>query len=346
MALKPWAQTAQVAFTYVGTIVGAGFASGQEILQFFTRYGTTAALTIALASLLFVWLGIKLMLMANDVQAESYEDLNKVLFGPKAGKWISLFTMVILFGISSVMLAGGGSVFSEHLSMSFQSGLLVTLCLSYIVISRGIGAIMTVNTIVVPVMILFSLILVIYTSTLPTAGAWLAIKTDYSPIRVWMAPLLYTGFNLATAQAVLVPLGSQIRDRKVLIRGGITGGLMIGLLLLAAHYALSAQMPGIGQFEIPMAGIMTGLGTLIPFIYLLVIYGEIFTTYLGNVYGLTLQVQQRTGLSIRIVLPALLGLSYVVSLIGFKSLLTFLYPLFGVVCSVWLGMMMWKNRSV
>ncbi|MFC9775089.1 YkvI family membrane protein [Paenibacillus chitinolyticus] len=346
MASKTWTQTAQVAFTYVGTVVGAGFASGQEILQFFTRYGAAASLTIALASVLFVWLGIKMMLMAHDVRAESYEDLNIALFGPKIGRWISLFTLFVLFGISSVMLAGGGTVFSEHLSLPFQSGLLVTAVLSYAVITRGIGAIMAVNTIVVPVMATFSLILVFYTNKLPTSQAWLTLGTDHSPLSVWTAPLLYVGFNLATAQAVLVPLGAQIKDRRVLFRGALLGGLGIGLLLFAAHYALSAQMPGIRQFGIPMARIMDGLGTVIPFVYLLVIYGEIFTTYLSNTYGLTLQLQQRTGLGRRTVLLLLIALSYIVSLIGFKPLLSALYPLFGLVSSVWLAVMMWRNRSV
>ncbi|MBC8080240.1 MAG: hypothetical protein H7X86_07830, partial [Gorillibacterium sp.] len=53
-------QILQVAFTYVGTIVGAGFASGQEILQFFTRYGWMAVPTISVAAFLFIWLGIKI----------------------------------------------------------------------------------------------------------------------------------------------------------------------------------------------------------------------------------------------------------------------------------------------
>ena len=31
--------TLRIAGVYVGTIIGAGYASGQEILQFFTGYG-------------------------------------------------------------------------------------------------------------------------------------------------------------------------------------------------------------------------------------------------------------------------------------------------------------------
>lgn len=34
--MKSHVRTLQIAFTYIGTIVGAGFATGQEILKFFT----------------------------------------------------------------------------------------------------------------------------------------------------------------------------------------------------------------------------------------------------------------------------------------------------------------------
>ncbi|MFC5452507.1 YkvI family membrane protein [Paenibacillus aestuarii] len=343
--MRTGSQIIRVAFTYIGTIVGAGFASGQEILQFFTRYGWMATLTIALSSLMFVWIGIKLMMMAHDLKAESYEDLNAVLFGAKIGRWISLFTMIVLFGITTVMLAGGGTVFEEQLHLSYQTGLLVTLVLSYLVLSRGIGAIMTVNSIVVPIMLLFSLVIVIYTWNSPASGNWLRITSDYPLSKIWFAPFLYTAFNLAMAQAVLVPMGAAIQNRSVLYWGGLIGGIGIGLLLLSAHFALSAQMPGIAQFEIPMGNIINRLGSAPQIAYLLVIYGEIFTTFIADAYGLSLQLQQRVKLHPKLILISILTLSYVVSQIGFKALLSALYPLFGAISMVWLVLMIWRNRS-
>lgn len=117
----------QIAFTYIGTVVGAGFATGREILQFFTQYGHWATLTIVLTTGLFIWLGTKIMTISRRIGAKSFEDLNKFLFGEKAGVWISLFMFVILLGVNSIMLAGAGSVFVEHLNLSYQTGLFVTM---------------------------------------------------------------------------------------------------------------------------------------------------------------------------------------------------------------------------
>ncbi|MEC0212021.1 hypothetical protein P4H70_24045 [Paenibacillus ehimensis] len=342
--MRKWGSILQVSFTYVGTVVGAGFATGQEIIQFFTRYGWMATFTIGIASALFIWLGIKLMLLAHDTRAKSYEDLNRLLFGNTVGNGVSLFTLVALFGVSTVMLAGAGSVFAEHLKLPLQSGLLFTLLLAYLLLIRGMKAIMAVNSVIVPLMIGFSCIAVWVTWDTPGSGNWLHMESDYSAQRIWFAPLLYAAFNLTMAQAVLVPLGAQIQDRAVLYWGGVWGGIGIGAMLLAGHYALSAQMPGIAQFDIPMGHLIHGLGPLLQLPFILVIYGEIFTTLLADVYGLALQIEQRSSLSYQIVVPLLLALGYVVSQIGFKTLISSLYPLLGLLSMAWMVLMIWRRQ--
>lgn len=339
-------QVMQIAFTYMGTIVGAGFATGKEILLFFTRYGWLATFTIGLATVLFVWVGVKLMLIAHEIGAESYEDLNKELFGRRAGETISLFTLVVLFGVTSIMLAAGGSLFEEHLDIPFQLGLAITLILTYLMLHRGMSAILTVNSIVVPVMLVFTFLLVWMTSKSPQADSWLTLEGPYPWHRAWFSPVLYTAYNLAMAQAVLVPLGTAIGKRKVLYWGGIAGGAGIGALLLACHFSLSAQMPGITRFEIPMGHLIEPLGRLVQLMYVFVIFGEILTTFLSNVYGLALQLKQRTKLRMPLITTIILAGCYLISQIGFSRLLEVLYPLFGVVSLVWFVMLIWRRRAL
>ena len=54
-----------VAFTYVGTIIGAGFASGQEIKKFFVDYGVIGFLAFIFSSFMFFYIGKKIMIMGN-----------------------------------------------------------------------------------------------------------------------------------------------------------------------------------------------------------------------------------------------------------------------------------------
>src|SRR5690606_34874118 len=103
--------------------------------------------------ILFSWLGVKIMLAAHDIRAASYEDLSIAMLGKHLGRWISLLILVMLLGVSSVMLAGAGSIVSEQLKGSYQLGLGITMLLAYLIMNKGLKGIIYANMIVVPVML-------------------------------------------------------------------------------------------------------------------------------------------------------------------------------------------------
>ena len=55
-----------IAFTYVGTLVGAGFASGQELKKYFVDFGVYGIVGLILASFLFFYLGKKIMILCKE----------------------------------------------------------------------------------------------------------------------------------------------------------------------------------------------------------------------------------------------------------------------------------------
>ncbi|WP_256756833.1 hypothetical protein [Cohnella sp. WQ 127256] len=334
--MKQWAKSIQVALVFIGTVVGAGFASGREVMQFFTRFGHWGPYLIIVSTLFFVWIGAKVMLLAAELKAKSYEDLNKYLFGEKTGRWVSHVMLIVLLGVNAVMLAGAGSVFSEHLNLSYQSGLIITMFACFMLLRKGMNAILTINTVVVPLMIGFTAFLVFETLRTPISDHWMRSPNELSPWAAWLSPFLYAAFNLSMSQAVLVPLGAAIGDAKLLRRGAWMGGIGIGLLLLGGHFALSARMPGILQFEIPMGGIARELGPWIHWIYIFLIFMEIFTTLVADIYGLTLQLQERTKASQWMITAILLLLCFLAGQFGFGTLLSTLYPIFGILSLGWL----------
>lgn len=337
--MKSWIRSLQIAFTFIGTVVGAGFATGREVMQFFTRFGHWGALLIGASTILFVWLGAKMMILAAELQAKSYEDLNKHLFGDRMGTWVSHLMLLLLLGVNAVMLAGAGSIFSEHLNIGYQTGLLVTMAACFLLLRKGMSAILTINTLVVPVMFLFTAALVLHTLHGPGSDRWLTLTTDESPWAVWMSPLLYAAFNLSMAQAVLVPVGSAIRDKAVLRRGAWLGGIGIGAMLLASHLTLSSRMPGIQQFDIPMGGIAREAGPWVHYAYIFLIFMEIFTTLVADIYGLTLQLQERFNVSRSLLLLSVLFICFIAGQFGFGTLLSTLYPLFGMLSLGWMFLM-------
>ena len=90
-------------FVIIGTIIGAGFASGQEIYSFFNVYRENGFLGIIIASVLIGFVIYKVLKMSDQLNTQNYKDLLKKIKLPK--KFVVFFSIIInLFLILSFIL--------------------------------------------------------------------------------------------------------------------------------------------------------------------------------------------------------------------------------------------------
>ncbi|WP_409291980.1 hypothetical protein [Peribacillus sp. SCS-37] len=341
-----WPGAIQVGAVYIGTIVGAGFATGREIVEFFTRYGFLGLLGIGAAGFLFVAGGTKLMLLARRTGAKSYEEFNIYIFGSKIGSFLNFLFFIMLLGVTSVMFSGAGAVFQEQLGIPKPIGVILTMGLALIILLRGLKGLFLVNTVIVPIMIIFSVLMCIYS----VKGGRVTESLYHIPEikSYWAAaasPFLYTAFNLALSQAVLVPVAHEIKEEGTIKAGAVLGGLFLSLILLSSHLSL-ISLPDISQYEIPTAAVMKQFAIQFYWIYVLVVYGEIFTSIIGNIYGIERQLHNWLKIPSFTIYILLFIAAYTLSLINYGSLLSYLYPLFGKISAVFLFLLWLKGRKV
>ncbi|WP_318504989.1 GerAB/ArcD/ProY family transporter [Bacillus sp. T3] len=324
-----WSAAFQIAAVYVGTVVGAGFATGKEILEFFSRFGFFGFIGILISGLLLIFLGSKLLRLSAKVGAHSYQEFNEYLFGHFFGRLINIMTLLMLLGVCAVMLSGAGAVFQEQLNLPKTVGLIVTICLSILVLLIGMRGLFVVNIFVVPLMISFSIFLMFKSVQLPQfteqlmyiphiADGWKAVVTPFS----------YAAFNLFLAQAVLVPVATEIQDDDTVKWGGMLGGIALTLILLCGHFVL-IMLPQVETYEVPMAIIVKNIASGLYWIYVFIIYGEIFTSVIGNVFGLERQLRNYLSLPSIAIICCIFISTYFISLVEYGELLSYLYPLFG-----------------
>lgn len=338
--IRSWISSLQVAAVYVGTVVGAGFATGREIVEFFTKYGIYGLAGILVVGLLFIFIGTKMLILSKRIQAQSYQELMVFLFGKKFGGFVNVFMLLILLGLTSIMLSGAGAIFYEQLGLSVRIGVILTIILTICVMFFGVKGLFGVNLIVVPMLILFSVMLAIQSFSIESL---VITHEDSSASLNWiLAAFSYAAFNLTMASAVLAPLANEIKDEKVLKRGGILGGIFLTLILISSHIALST-LPDLLQYDIPMAEVMKTTLFSFYFIYIAVIYGEVFTSVIGNLFGLEKQIISYIKVPRMIVICAILCIAAFISKIGYSSLISSLYPIFGYLCLVMLILLILKK---
>ncbi len=319
----------RIGFVYIGTAVGAGFASGQEILQFFTSFGKESFWGILLAIGLFAWLGTRMILIGSRLHSKSFEDFNRFLFGDHLGKWMNWLVSFMLFGVTTAMMSGTGALFEEQLGISFHFGVIFTAVFSYLVILKGIDGILSVNSLVVPIMFLFIGMVALHAWQNADLSSYIYFSLEPARYHWFISAIIYVAFNLSMMQAVLIPLGSKIADEAAIRLGGLIGGAGLGIMLLACNTAMQIYWTEVSQLKIPMAFVISTLGAGVKYFFLLMMWAEIFTTLIGNVYGLTVNLKRLVKLHQPTIMAFIFGLGYLFSLFGFPVLVGFLYPLFG-----------------
>ncbi|MGD7044315.1 YkvI family membrane protein [Jeotgalibacillus proteolyticus] len=342
--MKPWNKGCQIAAVYVGTVVGTGFATGKEIVEFFSQYGIWGLFGIAMSGYFFITLGTSLMIKAIDLKARSYEELNEHLFGRRVSKGINLIMLVMLLGFCTVMLSGAGALFEEQLGLPKMAGVVLTIILLIMIMTLGTKGLVAVNTFIVPLLIGFTLLLMFYSVTGDGFMEHLLMVPNQDSIwKAFASPFIYPAMNLAMAQAVLVPLAAEVNDKTAVRIGGILGGSVLTLILISSNLTL-VTLPDFTHYEIPMAAVMKGAMLSFYWIYILVIFGEIFTSIVGNVYGAEKQITTYIRARRMYVIIAVVLFCAAFSSFSYSALLGFLYPLFGYI-SLAFFFLLWRKSA-
>ena len=126
-------ESIKIGFAYVGVVLGAGFSTGQEILQFFSNFGTMSYWAVLLSALVIMFLGRQVAKFGHVLDAESHLEPIKVMFGDTLGRIIDYILIFFLYGVMIIMLAGGGNEWSHWIYTALS--LLVVSCPCALVIS-------------------------------------------------------------------------------------------------------------------------------------------------------------------------------------------------------------------
>lgn len=335
MKKRPLATASLVAYTYVGTVVGAGFASGQEIMSFFTIYGSKSFFAILISSILFIVVGIQILLLGMEFSISSFGELIKRMFGVLS-PFVNTYLLFAMMVINISMLAGAGALFEEFGKTSYFLGVTITASIAIFTIFFGIKGILAINKVVVLGILSFQILMLILTLKFGFLSQPPKVTMEVHPIFPIYKGLNYASFNLMLSSGVLTSLGCEFRDKKVLKLGGFLGGCILGLMLFITHYCLSVHIPEIFEFEIPMLYIINALGIpggtwLCTFIYALMLWGGIFTTLIGNLFSMTSFLEDKYRLGNMVWAVIIICLGIILAPLGFSVIVSTLYPILGVV---------------
>ena len=329
-----------ISATFVGTVVGAGFASGQEILQFFAIYGTYGFLGIIAAVFLMGLAGVKIFKVGFQLKPKSYQEFLIFILGKHLTPIVDLIMLLFFMVLIGVMLAGSGSL-CESMGVSFWTGEILTAFLLIGVLFFDLSGLISANLIVIPLMLIGSLSISFY-------GLFTKSATPVTPsfnFQWFFAALQFSAYNVILALPVLLALTQEYPHLGHLKSGSWMGSLGLGLMAGFMQWALLSHFPQMGKQALPMIELARGAGRIPYLIYAVILWGEMFTTLLANTYGLAKRLIVLWELPYRIwvILITLAGL--VIAQVGFINLIANCYPLFGILSLIILVLLFFKPQS-
>ncbi len=323
----------RIASAFIGIIVGAGFASGQEILQYFTSFGYMGTLGAIFATGLFAYLGMMLTRIGSMMKITSHSNAIYSLSGKTLGMFVDAILILTLFGVGVVMVAGAGSLGSQFLGLSPFIGSLVMTVLIVATIMMPINRVINLIGSITPFLIVALVVICVY--SLFTYGPTLeelepiATSIDTSLPNWFISAINYVSFNIAVGAGMALVMGGSESNVKIATWGGFLGGLGVGVLILLAHLAIFLKVDIVGGFPLPLLKIIEDISPVLGMCMAVVLFGMIYNTGVAMYYAFVARftvMQTKRSFIFAIVTGAV---GYVASFVGFTDLIAYFYPLIG-----------------
>lgn len=270
--------------SYVATIIGSGYATGQEIMQFFAYYGMTGVVAAFISMAIFILLAVEALNRGRLTKPKDSMNIFSLYLGKNLGKAFNVFVSIFLFAVFVVMVSGAGATLNEYYGLNPYVGRVGMVAVSYITVSLGLNKLSNVLGNIGPVIIIFT-ILVAAVSLSKNIGH-LQAGIDFVNTAALQKPapngifsgVLYASFNVILVVAFLAGLGSTTESKKECVWGGTLGGASLMVADLLMYLAILSQADTLFDKNIPTLVLADQISPLIGKLFSIVLMLGIFST--------------------------------------------------------------------
>lgn len=321
----------KIALVIIGALIGAGFASGQEIYLFFFSYGKRGILGIGVSAILLGIIIYKTMIIIKKNKITTYKEF---LLSIVPKKWrrekvleiiniiINIFILITFY----IMIAGFGGYLAETIKIPQIIGSSILAIMCVIIMSKETKGIVKVSEIIVPILIVFIVVIGVYTVISTNVANKIEQMNIINGSSWLVSGVLYASYNTILLIPVLISVNNII-DRREVSKTSIVITFMIFLLATAVFVSMLKIDVNIKRIEMPISYVISTQLPKLKVLYGIVILTSILTTAISLIAGLMQNVKEKNNKKIWLYLICIS--SIFISQIGFSALINFLYPIFG-----------------
>lgn len=279
------------AAVFISVVMGGGYGTGREVVEFFTRYGLLGGLLgIGVAACIFALVLACTFEFARVFQAYEYRKFFSELIGRF---WICFEVLYLLLFLLVLGVVGSaaGNIMEQQFGVSSLFGLVGVLVLVVVLVYSGRAAIekiLTLWSIAMYVVFAAYFIEVMNTGQIDVLQA----VTEGTVESGWLkGGVLYPMYNLAVAPVLLFSTRA-ISSRSEAVLAGLLAGAVVMVPALLFHLSYAVGYPAVLEEPVPNYWIMSQFTTpLLLGLFLLALLGTLVETGAGLVQGLVERIE-------------------------------------------------------
>lgn len=331
----------KIAGAYMASIMGAGFATGQEILQFFTGQGIMSLWGTLVTTVLLSLMGALFMKHGYERALEEPLAITSFYFGSRFSKAVEASIEVFLYAIFFIMISGFGATLSEFFGWNPWVGRVLITVLVFFSVILGLRRFIDLLGILGPVLIVFTLVsgfcgILKGTNRLGQVEKLLpSLSVIITPGGWFLSGVLYPCFNALTVFYFLCNTGRTAKSEREAFWGGILGGIFLGLAVTVLNLGFLLNLEGVATKEVPSLHLASLVHPVFSVTYSILICVGIYGVTVPTLWSVVRHFGE-DGSPRAIVAAAILSVfGLFLSITDFKTLVNVIYPYSG-----WVGLLL------
>lgn len=274
---------------FIAILIGSGFATGQELLQFFAAYGLKGLIGVLVSFVLFAFVGVEFVTYGHKYHLENPNDIYKKIAGDKVGKFYDYFSVFFLFLSYTVMIAGAqATLVQQYNAPKFVGGIILGIVVIATVVF-GLSTIVDIIGKIGPVIVVLALLVggISISKNFGNLGESLElIKTlnankeiiKASDIGFLPAALTYVGFNMIWLAAFCAKVGDEAENFHEARKGQILGAVGFSAAIFVMAIAIILSIGKLYNSQIPSLVLADEINRVFGTIFSLTIILGIYTS--------------------------------------------------------------------
>ena len=342
---------AKYAGGFIAWVIGSGFATGQEVLRFFTSYGSLSYGVVLVNLIGFLYIGQ--LILITGYEKKAVENFNPYIHfcGRMLGTFYSWLIPITIVLIMPVLISGAGATLHQYYGISTVVGSALMSLMVLAAYLIGFEHLVRVVSAIGPVIIIFSL-MVGSATVIRDFSSFREIST-YEPILSqsqssphWvLSAVLYLSLTFLSGSTYYTALGQSAADRREAKYGAIVGALALIAAITIMNSAILLNGENTALLSIPMLYLAKEISYLLGAVFSVVLILGMFSSCSAMMWTVCSRFNRGGKRGNRIFAVLIAVLTFTLGLFSFRNLVGTLYPMVGYLGLVYIGCVVWKGVS-